>query len=60
MKRFARKAFNSTNLSQLRRVRFVLLEVPLAAVRPHLRRAERPPAIVDKLIRATYGAIMNA
>jgi hypothetical protein len=38
----------------------VLLEVPLAAVRPHLRRAERPPAIVDELIRTTYAAIIDA
>jgi hypothetical protein len=60
VKRFARESFNSTNSTQLRRASFVLLEVPLAAVRPHLRHAERPPAIVDELIRTTYAAIVDA
>src|SRR5260370_38630781 len=60
VKRFARETFNSTNSTQLSRSSFVLLEVPLAAVRPHLRRAERPPAIVDELIRTTYSAIIGA
>jgi AcrR family transcriptional regulator len=58
LKRFARNSFNSADSGQLRRASFVLLEVPLAAVRPHLRRAERPPAIVDELIRTTYAAIV--
>ena len=60
VKRFARESFNGTDSTQLRRASFVLLEVPLAAVRPHLRRAERPPAIVDDLIRTTYTAIIDA
>jgi AcrR family transcriptional regulator len=60
VKRFARANFNSTDSRHLRRASFVLLEVPLAAVRPHLRRAERPPAIVDELIRTTYAAIVDA
>ena len=60
VKRFARANFNSTDSTHLRRARFVLLEVPLAAVRPNLRRAERPPAIVDELIRTTYAAIVDA
>ena len=60
VKRFARETFNSTDATQLKRASFVLLEVPLATVRPHLRRAERPPAIVDELIRTTYAAIVDA
>jgi AcrR family transcriptional regulator len=60
VKRFARENFNSTDSAQLRRATFVLLDVPLAAVRPHLRRAERPPTIVDELIRTTYAAIVDA
>jgi AcrR family transcriptional regulator len=59
VKRFACEKFNSTKSTQLRRASFVLLEVPLAAVRPHLRRAEQPPAIVDQLIRTTYAAIVD-
>jgi AcrR family transcriptional regulator len=60
LKKFAREHFNGTDSTQLRRASFVLLEVPLAAVRPHLRRAERPPAIVDELISTTYAAIVRA
>jgi AcrR family transcriptional regulator len=60
VKRFARERFNGTDSTQLRRASFVLLEVPLAAVLPHLRCAERPPAIVDDLIRSTYTAIIDA
>ena len=59
VKRFARERLNSTDSTQLRRASFVLLDVPLAAIRPHLRRAERPPAIVDELIRTTYTAIVG-
>lgn len=57
---FCARDLHSVNWTHLRRASFVLLEVPLAAVRPHLRRAERPPAIVDELIRITYAAIIDA
>jgi AcrR family transcriptional regulator len=60
LKKFAREHFNGTDSTQLRRASFVLLEVPLAAVRPHLRRAERPPPIVDELIRTTYSALVDS
>jgi AcrR family transcriptional regulator len=60
VKRFALKTFNGANSTQLRRASFVLLEVPLTAVRPHLRRAELPPPVVDDLIRTTYAAIIDA
>ena len=59
VKRFARESFKSTDSRHVRRASFVLLEVPLAAVRPHLRRTERPPPIVDELIRTTYAAIVG-
>jgi hypothetical protein len=60
LKQFAREMFKSTDSTHLRKTAFVLLEVPLAAVRPHLRRAERPPALVDELIRLTYSAIIDS
>jgi AcrR family transcriptional regulator len=60
VRRFARARLHGTASTRLRRASFVLLEVPLAAVRPHLRRAERPPAIVDELVRGTYAAIVGA
>jgi hypothetical protein len=37
----------------------VLAEVPIAAVKPHLRDREPPPALVDELITATYRAIVQ-
>jgi AcrR family transcriptional regulator len=60
LKQFAIEYFSSTNSAQLRRASFVLLEVPLAAIRPHLRRTERPPTTVDELISTTYTAIVYA
>ena len=38
---------------------FVLAEVPIAAVKPHLQRRERPPKLVDELIMKTYRAIVG-
>ena len=56
---FARQAFGRVAAPQLRRAAFVLLEVPTAAVREHLRRHEEPPPIVDELITKTYYAIVG-
>ena len=56
---FARGAFGRAGPAQLRRAAFVLAEVPLAAVRPHLERREPPPALVDELITKTYYAIVD-
>ena len=60
LRQFAIEYFSSADSTQLRRASFVLLEVPLAAIRPHLRRTERPPTIVDELISTTYAAIVYA
>jgi hypothetical protein len=56
---FARGAFGRAGPAQLRRAAFVLAEVPIAAVKPHLRDREPPPALVDELITATYHAIVQ-
>src|SRR6266404_8324611 len=58
-KRFARDAFGGANAEMLRLARFVLADVPKAAVSPHLRRREPPPLIVDDMIRITYRAILS-
>ena len=58
-KRFARDAFGGANAERLRLARFVLADVPKAAVSPHLHRREPPPLIVDDMIRITYGAVLN-
>jgi AcrR family transcriptional regulator len=59
LKRFARHAFGRAGAAQFRRATFVLAEVPLAAVKPHLRRGEPPPPLVDELITKTYRAIVG-
>src|SRR6266849_3702284 len=56
---FARGAFGRAGPAQLRRAAFVLAEVPIAAVKPHLRDREPPPPLVDELITATYHAIVQ-
>lgn len=58
LKRFARDRFGNTTSNALRRAAFALIEVPIAAVRPHLRRRETLPPLVDELIRETYAAIV--
>lgn len=59
LKTFARARFGGAGPSELRRAAFVLAEVPLAAVKPHLMRREPPPRLVDELIAKTYHAIVG-
>jgi AcrR family transcriptional regulator len=59
VRKFAREVFGSAGTDQLTRALFVLVEVPLAAVRPHLKRREPPPPLVDELIHATYRAVVH-
>jgi len=59
LKSFARHAFGRVGPAQLRRAAFVLAEVPIAAVRPHLQCRE-PPPLVDELIVTTYHAIVRS
>jgi AcrR family transcriptional regulator len=59
LEKFARNTFGCAGPDELRRAQFVLAEVPVSAVRQHLRRREPPPPIVDDLIRATYLAIVG-
>jgi AcrR family transcriptional regulator len=58
LRTFARHAFGRAGRAQLRRAAFVLAEVPIAAVKPHLQRREPPPPLVDELITKTYRAIV--
>jgi AcrR family transcriptional regulator len=57
---FARDAFGRSGPAQLRRAAFVLAEVPIAVVKPHLERREPPPPLVDELITRTYDAIVGS
>ena len=58
MGRFARLVFGRNGTGELRRAQFLLAELPVAAVRQHLRRRKPPPPLVDELIRTTYHAVI--
>jgi AcrR family transcriptional regulator len=59
LRTFAKHTFGRAGPPELRRAAFVLAEVPIAAVKPHLQRRERPPRLVDDLIGKTYQAIVG-
>ena len=59
LERFAREVLGSTEPQNIRIAQFVLADAPMAAVRPHLRRREAPPPLIDELIRDTYRAIVD-
>ena len=56
---FAGHGFGRVGPAEIRRVTFVLAEVPIAAVKTHLQRREPPPSLVDELITKTYHAIVG-
>ena len=56
---FARLIFGRAEPEDIRRVQFVLAEIPVAAVRQHLRRGEPPPPFEDTLIATTYRAVVG-
>lgn len=58
LRAFARSTFGSTGAAALRRGRFALIDVPGAAVGPHLRADENLPDIIEELVRAAYLAIV--
>jgi len=57
--RFARTVLGGVDAERTRLARFVLADVPKAAVSSHLRRGEPPPSIVDEMITITYRAILG-
>jgi AcrR family transcriptional regulator len=59
VERFARQAFGRPSPAKRRRAVFVLVEVPLAAVKQHIQRREPPPPVVDQLIAETFHAIVG-
>ena len=50
--------FDRDGIEERRLAKFLIAEVPVAAVRDHLKRGEAPPQIVDRMIRTTYLAIV--
>ena len=57
LKRFAERTWGGVDAASLRLSQFVLADAPLAAVRPHLQRREKPPALVDEIIAITYRSL---
>ena len=56
--RRARGVFGRDGGEERYLAQFLISEVPVAAVRDHLKRGEAPPPIVDRLISTTYSAIV--
>jgi hypothetical protein len=56
---FAKKKFGSSGKENMRRSVFALIDVPLAAVKPHLQKGEPPPQFLDGLISRSYAAVME-
>ena len=57
-RRRARAIFGKEGREEVRLAQFLVSELPIAVVRQHLMRGERPPLMVDQLIRTTYGAVV--
>jgi hypothetical protein len=56
--RWARMIFGKDGREEVRLAQFLISELPVAVVRRHLERGERPPPLVDDIIRTTYAAIL--
>jgi AcrR family transcriptional regulator len=57
-RRWARIIFGKEGRHEVRLAQFLISELPVTAVRQHLLRGERPPQLTDRIIRATYRAIL--
>jgi AcrR family transcriptional regulator len=55
---WARAIFGNDGRDETRLAQFLISELPVAVVRQHLLRGERPPQLVDRIIRATYAAVL--
>jgi AcrR family transcriptional regulator len=59
LKAACRRLFGRADAATLRALRFAIVDVPLAAVLPHLRANEAPPATVDVLVRTSCEAVLD-
>jgi AcrR family transcriptional regulator len=57
-RRRARVIFGKDGREEQRLAQFLISELPVAVVRQHLTRCEKPPPLVDQLIRTTYAAVV--
>lgn len=59
LRAFALRRFGQASAAELRRVGFVLVDVPYAAVQRDLRARKKPAPMIDELIRETYEALLG-
>jgi len=57
-RKWARVIFGKEGRDQIRLAQFLISELPVASVRQHLLRGEPPPELIDRIIRATYRAVV--
>lgn len=57
-RRWAQIIFGKEGRDEIRLAQFLISELPVTAVRQHLLRGEPPPELVDRVIRATYHAVL--
>jgi AcrR family transcriptional regulator len=57
-RKWARAIFGKEGRDEIRLAQFLISELPVAAVRQHLLRGEQPPELIDRIIRATYRAVV--
>ena len=55
---WARAIFGKEGRVEVRLAQFLISELPVTVVRQHLTRGERPPPLVDDIIRTTYRAVV--
>jgi AcrR family transcriptional regulator len=58
-RRRARVIFGADGREEVRLAQFLISELPVAVVRQHLMLGEKPPALVDQVIRTTYAAVVG-
>ncbi len=59
LRSFARRALGSSSVRALRRARYAVIDLPYAAVCPHVHADESPPTVVDELITCAYRGVMS-
>jgi hypothetical protein len=57
-RRWARVIFGKEGRDEIRLAQFLISELPVAVVRQHLLRGDRPPELTDRIIRTTYRAVV--
>ena len=57
-RKWARVIFGKDGRDERRLAQFLISELPVAVVRQHLLRGEPPPALIDRIIRATYRSVV--